>query len=87
MSPEKPHSHNKREKGKDLRQLALLSVVPAMMVVAPLVGFFIGDWADGKLGTEPFLTILGLILGFASAGKEIYKVIKRVSQSKDENKS
>ena len=78
---------NRGGKGKDVRQLALLSVVPAIMVVAPFVGFFIGDWADGKFGTEPFLTILGLILGFASAGKEIYKVIKRVSQSKDENKS
>ena len=78
---------NRGGKGKDLRQLALLSVVPAIMVVAPFVGFFIGDWADGKFGTEPFLTILGLILGFASAGKEIYKVIKRVSHSKDENKS
>ena len=78
---------NRGGKGKDVRQLALLSVVPAIMVVAPFVGFFIGDWADGKFGTEPFLTILGLILGFASAGKEIYKVIKRASHSKDENKS
>jgi len=83
MSPEKPHKRG--EKGKDFRQLALLSVIPAMMVVAPLVGFFIGDWADGKFGTEPFLAILGLILGFASAGREIFKVIKRVSRSKDEN--
>ena len=87
MSPEKPHTHNRGGKGKDLRQLALLSVIPALMIVAPLVGFFIGNWADGKFGTEPFLTILGLILGFASAGKEIYKLIKRVSQSKDEHKS
>ena len=87
MSPKKPHTHNRGGKGKDLRQLALLSVIPALMVVAPLVGFFIGSWADEKFGTEPFLTILGLILGFASAGKEIYRVIKRVTQSKDENKN
>ena len=85
MSPNLPGGRGK--KGIDMRQLALLSVIPALMVVAPLVGFFIGNWADGKFGTEPFLTILGLILGFASAGKEIYKVIKRVSQSKDENKN
>ena len=69
MGPEKPRKRG--EKGNDIRQLAMLSVVPAMMVVAPFVGFFIGDWADGKFGTEPFLAILGLILGFASAGKEI----------------
>jgi len=85
LSPQKPH--NRGEKGKDLRQLALLSVIPAMLVVAPFVGFFIGSWADEKFGTEPFLTILGLILGFAAAGKEIYRVVKRVSQSKDENKN
>lgn len=80
-------THKRGEKGNDMRQLALLSVIPAMMVVAPFVGFFIGNWADGKFGTEPFLAILGLILGFAAAGKEIYRVIKRVSQSKDEHKN
>ena len=85
MSPERPRKRG--EKGNDIRQLALLSVIPALMVVAPFVGFFIGNWADGKFGTEPFLAILGLILGFAAAGKEIYKVIKRVSQSKEENKN
>ena len=85
LSPERPRKRG--EKGNDIRQLALLSVIPALMVVAPFVGFFIGNWADGKFGTEPFLAILGLILGFAAAGKEIYKVIKRVSQSKEENKN
>ena len=85
MSPERPY--NKGKKGRDMRLIALYSVVPGLLIVAPLVGFFIGDWADGKLGTEPFLAIAGLILGFASAGKEIYRVIKRASQSKDENKN
>ena len=70
-----------------MRQLALLSVVPAMLIVAPFVGFFIGSWADGKFGTEPFLTILGLLLGFLSAGKEIHRLIKRASRSKDENEN
>ncbi len=85
MSPDLPGGRGK--KGIDMRQLALLSVVPAMLIVAPFVGFFIGSWVDGKLGTEPFLAITGLILGFVSAGKEIHRLIKRVSRSKDENKS
>jgi len=85
LSPNLPGGRGK--KGLDMRQLGLLSVVPAMLIVAPFVGFFIGDWADGKLGTEPFLAITGLILGFLSAGKEIYRIIKRVAQSKDENKN
>ncbi len=26
-------------------------------------GLFLGDWSDKKLGTSPWLTILGLVLG------------------------
>ena len=78
MSPQKPY--NRGEKGKDLRQIALLSAVPAILIAAPLAGFFIGRWADEKFETEPFLTIVGLILGFAAAGREIYFLIKKASK-------
>ena len=67
----------KGEKGKATRQLALLSAVPAILIVAPLVGFFIGDWADKKAGTDPLFTIIGLIMGFVAAGIEIRTLIKR----------
>jgi ATP synthase protein I len=44
------------------------------------VGFFFGRWLDQKLGTEPFLLVLFLILGFAASGKEIYKLIKKAEK-------
>jgi len=73
------------EKGKAVRQLALLTAIPAILVVAPLVGFFIGKWADGKTETAPLLSILGLIIGFAAAGIEIRALIKKGTSSGNGN--
>ena len=75
----------KGEKGRTARQLALLTAIPAILIVAPLVGFFIGKWADSKAETAPLFTILGLIFGFAAAAKEIQVLIKRGTASNDEN--
>ena len=80
---------DKGEKGRAAKQLALLTAIPAILIVAPLVGFFIGKWLDDKAETAPLFTILGLILGFAAAAKEIQVLIKRgiSTDSEDEKKN
>ncbi len=62
-----------------LKQTGLLGTIPAIMFVAPLIGFFGGRWADEKFGTEPYLMILGILLGVGSAGYETYNLIKKAS--------
>ena len=62
-----------------LKQTGLLGTIPAIMLAAPLIGFFGGQWADGKLDTEPYLMILGILLGVGSAGYETYKLIKKAT--------
>jgi F0F1-type ATP synthase assembly protein I len=54
------------------------------MAVGPLIGFFIGRWLDNKLGTEPYLMIAFITFGFVAAGKEIYGIVKRVSNESDD---
>ncbi len=80
---------DKGEKGNAVRQLALLTAIPAILIVSPIVGFFIGEWADKKAETEPLFTILGLIFGFVAAGKEIQVLVKRSmgSENKDDKKN
>ena len=79
----------KGEKGRTARQLALLTAIPAILIVSPLVGFFIGEWVDKKAETEPLFTIIGLIFGFVAAGKEIQVLVKRSmgSENKDDKKN
>lgn len=64
-----------------LRQLSLLGVIPALLAVGPLVGLFIGKFLDKKLHTEPYLMYLFIILGFIAAGREIYGIVKKVSDN------
>lgn len=75
----------KGEKGKAVRQLALLTTIPAILVVSPLVGFFIGQWLDKKAETDPLFSIIGLILGFVAAGIEIKNLVLKGADSDKEN--
>ncbi len=68
-----------KEKIKLYRQLSLVGVIPAILAIGPLIGFFIGKWLDKKLGTEPYLMWVLILLGFIAAGKEVYRIVKKVS--------
>jgi F0F1-type ATP synthase assembly protein I len=75
----KPHSRG-NETGKWLRPIGLLTAIPFLMMFGPLLGYFGGNWLDQKLGTEPYLMIALIILGFIASGKEVWKLIQRASR-------
>lgn len=66
-----------KKKDRDYRQISLLAAVPTILVAGPLVGYFLGQWADDSWGTEPYLMTLGVVLGFVAAGIEIAGLVKR----------
>ena len=74
----------KAEKRRHLRQIGLLGTIPILIAVGPVVGFFIGRWLDEKLGSEPYLLVLFLIIGFIASGREIYGIIKRAEKDIDD---
>lgn len=47
------------------------------IVVSVLGGFFLGQWLDGKFGTEPWLMMLGSILGITLG---LYQLIKATTK-------
>ncbi|TET67113.1 MAG: AtpZ/AtpI family protein [Candidatus Zixiibacteriota bacterium] len=67
----------KDDKSAGYRQIGFLTLIPIIMVVAPLLGYFLGSFLDEKLGTEPYLMIEIIGFGFGAAGKEVYELIKR----------
>jgi F0F1-type ATP synthase assembly protein I len=45
------------------------------IVLSTMIGLFAGRWADGKLGTEPWLTLLGFAFGIAAAIKSLMRTV------------
>ena len=70
-----PGGNEPRYKG--LRTAGLLLAIPTLLIVAPLVGFFLGNWLDRRFHTTPWLMIAGLVLGFVAAGRETYRIYQR----------
>jgi F0F1-type ATP synthase assembly protein I len=64
----------------------MLLSIPSLLVVSPLVGFFVGKFVDRWLKTGTTWTIVGLVLGFIAAGREIYFIIRRVQAEEEGDK-
>ncbi len=68
-----------------MRQVGLLTTIPVLLAVSPLIGFFMGQFLDKKLNTDPIFTIGFLILGFIAGARQTARVIKLASKEKKRN--
>jgi hypothetical protein len=64
------------------RQVGLLSSIPFILALAPIVGYFLGKYLDTKFRTSPWLGIILLILGFFAGVRETINIVK-LSQRED----
>lgn len=62
---------------KNLRQIGIYSTVPFVLAIPPVLGWLIGGWLDGKIGSSPYLMYIFMILGFVAGFREVYRIIKR----------
>jgi ATP synthase protein I len=66
-----------RETKRTVIQMASVSSIGIALVLAIFGCFFLGRWLDQQLGTEPYLTLLFLLIGIAAGFRNIYVLIKR----------
>lgn len=67
------------------RALGVLATAGITFVVATAGGALLGWFLDGRLGSSPLLTLLGLGLGIAVGFRELYRMIKAAErQERDE---
>ncbi|GAB4203818.1 MAG: hypothetical protein OHK0013_18250 [Sandaracinaceae bacterium] len=64
---------HRRDFGKGQR----LALVGTELTVSILIGLFGGHWLDGRLGSRPWLTLLGLLLGVAAGFNSLLRVARR----------
>ena len=69
-----------------MRQVGLLTTIPVLLAVSPLIGFFMGRFLDQKLDTDPIFTIVFLILGFIAGARQTARVIRLASKEKKRDK-
>ena len=71
------------EMRKAFRTAGLVLYVPVFMVVAPVAGYFAGQWVDSKLGTT-WVSWLGILMGFGVAARQIYHIVRRLQREQEQ---
>jgi ATP synthase protein I len=61
-------------------EAASASSVGLELGLAVVVGWAIGHWLDGELGTDPFLMIAFLLLGIAAGFKGVLRVARQAKR-------
>jgi ATP synthase protein I len=64
--------------------MASYGTVGLEVVLSVLLGFLGGWWLDGRLGSGPWLTLLGLAYGVAAAARALYRAARRATKEADE---
>jgi len=66
--------------GQELGPFLTLGIQLALSVV---VFFFIGRWVDGKLNTEPWFMLVGLIIGVTGGFVKFFRTVSRLGKESD----
>lgn len=59
------------------RPLYGLLSVGLVLVACIVIGYFLGTYLDGKLGTTPWLTVIGVILGTGAGFVGLFRTVSR----------
>ena len=76
-------TENKPAFYSQVKQLGILTTVPIILLIGPVVGFWIGGWVDRKINTYPWVTIILTLMGFLASGREVARLLKEALREGD----
>ena len=71
----------KKDNKKLAKELAYFSTFGLQVAFAIIIGFFSGQYLDGKFDTSPWLTYIFLAFGILAGFRNIGLAIKRVEKA------
>ncbi|WP_437732900.1 AtpZ/AtpI family protein [Sorangium sp. So ce1335] len=63
---------------QDWKAVGSYGTIGLEVVLSVLLGLFIGRWLDGKLGTDPLMSVLWFFFGLGAAGKSVHRAWKEM---------
>ena len=69
---------------QDWKAVGSYGTVGIEVVLSVVVGLFGGSWLDKKLGTGPWLTVVGIVYGIAAAARALYRAARRATKEAEE---
>jgi len=78
-----PEPPEKNGEPSALKTAGLLLAIPTLLIVSPIVGYFVGSLADRWFKWAPWGGIVGLLLGFAAGGRETYRIYRRYQEEEE----
>ena len=66
-----------------IQALGNYSYVGIFFGVSVCLGLFAGRWADRRWHTEPWLTLVGVLLGVAAGFRELYRLSKKALREEE----
>jgi ATP synthase protein I len=73
--------------GKQLNASWRLASVGIEFSISVVIGLLGGRWLDGKLGSEPWLMIVGLLLGVAAGFRGLIRAAKQANRAAQQTPS
>ena len=61
------------------RAVAVYSTLLAALPVSTFGGYLLGSWLDAALETDPWLTVVFLLLGAVAGFHQMYRIITKLS--------
>ncbi|PID79037.1 hypothetical protein CSB20_12095 [bacterium DOLZORAL124_64_63] len=71
--------------GKSVRDIGTYTLIPAMMVAGPVVGYALGWLVEKKWGGAPWPGVVGLLFGLVAAFRQIFLILARKSTPDKDN--
>ncbi len=71
--------------GKSVRDIGTYTLIPAMMVAGPVVGYALGWLVEKKWGGAPWPGVVGLLFGLVAAFRQIFLILARKSAPDKDN--
>lgn len=81
--PLQPPTDEDDAKLRSRREATRASAIGLQFVISITVGLLGGQWLDTKLGTAPWLLLLGLVLGATAAFRDLYRLAKKHAAQSD----